>query len=726
MPVVKMPDGTLVDLPDNLSPEQVAALQKLTAQPAAKKPSEWSLRSLWDDAARGLGKSVAGIQDLAASAADTYAQANQPLDKRMGLKVGPDVPVQPRMITDASQAVEKQIPTPQTTSALRRYTRAGVEGVGGALVTPVGKPAAVVAGGVGGGLGSEVAANTLGDHPLSRFLGGLVGGVGGGVAATKLTTPRVNTATVAREAMEGLTEAQLQKAAAFQAAAKAKGIDLDLAQALSATGVDAGNLTTIRNALANRAEGEKVQAMFRGTESVPSQASKAVETTKEFIEGLPGQNFGMPQSALNMQEAATKRVGMEVKARTDAVRADYAQAGMLPPAAQQAVIAELQSVLKAPGTTQAARGVAEELLAKFKNAPQSIDSAAAAREAISKAMKPSEKLQGQARLANANAAEGATRPMHSLDANVALSDAMGTYKGSPTYLADPQGTGQVKGLAARVNEILKEGSPAIRKAEQKFRQISEEKVNPLKQGPVGEFATARGYLQDRSVTEARLAKLFNDGSDGSAKVSKIRTLGTELSKSDPDAFRDGFKAWISDKITSRVDPKLTPQQAQSGEVLKGIVNDLGVIGSSAHAKRWQGIRDAVAVIASNSGQDPNEVLRGLNNLGMMLKGAANRPGSIGGLQPSQLERMAGENLSANTLRIFGFLPFERAARGLEIRSAAATMRTFDDLLTSPEGAATLAQLGKVSAISPQARAVLQGFFVAGQVSDENAPGFNPQ
>ena len=82
----------------------------------------------------------------------------------------------------------------------------------------------------------------------------------------------------------------------------------------------------------------------------------------------------------------------------------------------------------------------------------------------------------------------------------------------------------------------KEGSPEIAAAEGKFARLSEELVNPVKQGPVGQFATPRGYMPDRAASTAKLTSMFDNGVSPSSGNSPIRTLGKELGKADPGSL----------------------------------------------------------------------------------------------------------------------------------------------------------------------------------------------
>lgn len=68
--------------------------------------------------------------------------------------------------------------------------------------------------------------------------------------------------------------------------------------------------------------------------------------------------------------------------------------------------------------------------------------------------------------------------------------------------------------------------------------------------------------------------------------------------------------------------------------------------------------------------------------------------------------MGGQSYGADALRVFGFLPFERAARRLEDAVLGKTLAQLDEILTSPDGAKMLAELGKTPVMSKKVYSVL--------------------
>ena len=131
MPVVQMPDGTMVDVPDKPTPEQLAALQAIQAKQTAPK-SEWSLGSLASDIGRGGLNMIDAVRK-------TYTTPKTPigmvgfgltaLRDKLGSMVGTSQPGEV-MRNEMQPHAEEILPTPKGDSAGRTYARKALEGVG--------------------------------------------------------------------------------------------------------------------------------------------------------------------------------------------------------------------------------------------------------------------------------------------------------------------------------------------------------------------------------------------------------------------------------------------------------------------------------------------------------------------------------------------------------------------------------------------------------------------
>lgn len=578
------------------------------------------------------------------------------------------------------------------------YGKAIAQAVGGGLASGGVTPQALL-GAAGSGAGGELAARMLGDTPITRGVGGLVGG--GSVAA--LGSRVRNTQDLARQAIQGIDEATLQKAAAFQSEQAAKGITVDLAQALEAVGVPRGSLTSIRDFLANNPQGLNVQKTLR---EQPGQLSLEADLTAAR---MPGANFGPGQSANNIQEAATAAVNAVKKQRSDAVKGFYGSAGVLTPQQVKDLDTLVSQFAAQPGTTDdvkaAVAGFRRKLGGESETLLQKVEEA---RAQLQTAGDTKSRMNAQQLLAKANQelAEAKARPVKALDVDTWIGEMAGPFKGTPLSPADPKAAGQMKGLAKSVNERFQTFSPEIRRAEQEFARLTETLVNPVKQSVVGQMATPRGYRPDVQAAMGKFDALLQRGTDANAKVSDIRTLGEQLAKVDKDAFADALKSYVSRQIKAAMEPGADAKtSANNPDMAARIAQNLW--GDELKA---QGLRDAVAIAAKTQGQDPAAAVRGLDNLMRLSKAMESRPPfGVGGMRPEDIAQTGGRNLASSALRAFGIAPFATPANRTFEFVLNSTLRQFDTILTSPDGAKMLAALGRESVMSKRIPFILGQF-----------------
>lgn len=547
------------------------------------------------------------------------------------------------------------------------WGRAAAEGAGGAVLGGPGAPARMAVSGAAAGLGSEAGARIGGqDNLLARILGGLAGGVAGASAANRLSQARPQTSTLAREGLEGIPPAALAKAEELMRRAKAQNIDMDLAQALEGVGVPAGNLTTLRNVLAGSKHGENVQ---RGLREQPEHLANLADTTAANI---PGPMWSKNDAANAVGKAATDTVDAAKRARSAAVRPDYEAAGDLSQGFRRNFMNVLSEKLQQPGLTESTV------------------------EAIHKAMVK----------VRENKATGVPTT-HALDFDTIISDMVGGYKGSPLTPPDPRTVGQLKGLAGELNKLLQSGAPEVAAAERKFKAISDSVVNPLKQGPTGQMAGPRGANDYTQVSAAKIEALFARGSDPQIAEGRrdIPRLAAELKTIDKEALPAAIKAFIRGRLDTAFESSPGGGAMTAPESAARLWDSL-----FKTRAQWQGMRDMAAAAARSMDVPEVEVVRGLENLAQITKALKNRPGNVSGLSKQEAFQMGGQSYGADALRVFGFLPFEKAARRLEDVTMARTFRELDQLLTTPEGIDTLRKLSKVPVMSNKSVVILGSMF----------------
>ena len=494
MPVVIMPDGTHVQMPE-------------TPPAGGTVPAE---PGLWDkvkpylaDVVRGAGKAASSL--LEGASAFSSLEHARPVKGPSGKPVL-NIPDEPSR--ELTQKVEEALPTPQGDSTSRQYIRAGLEGAGGGLVSP-GGPVKNLLTGTAAGVGGEVGARSTNGSTLGRLVGTLAGGTAAGAGLSQIRTGTAQTQALAKTVLEGLPPGSLEKAQAVQAQAAKAGVQLDLAQALEGAGVPSPALTTIRDMLAGHPQGKAVQELLLRKQ--PGQLEVAGDMTAG---ALPGAVRDEGVAANNLAQAATKRIQAEKATRSAAVRPLYEAAGNLPPTVNTGMRDTLQEFLATPGVTSTAAGAAKKSLADLQALPAT-----------------------------------GVPAKHALDYDALIGDLTGPYKGTPLTPPDPRTLGQLKNVAGQLNAKLQQASPELRQAEDLYGQLSRDAVDPLKQGPVGTLATPKGYRPDTQASVAKMNALFAKGTNPQASTSAITTAGKELNKVDPQAFADAVKTYYSGKLT---------------------------------------------------------------------------------------------------------------------------------------------------------------------------------
>lgn len=676
----------LAGVPDNASPEQVAGrarnqfgkgVKAVGVGPVPTEEGGNSFLSTLGKEARRIGSDVVkGLGSMGALLLDAnnpQGQTDADLATAMipGRSSGPPKSEGP-LPFGASKALQSI--GPEAVTNRERWQGALTQGVAGSVVNPVGGISRAIAtapirtGITGGaaGLGAEVGGRLSNDNPLARIIGGVAGGGATGAGLGLAARARPQSAELAREAVAGLDEATLGRAAAFQQRAAAEGVTMDLAQALEATGAPATNVATLRDVLANSPHGQRVQA---GLRAQPGQLEALADGR---VSALPGEALDRNAAANRIASAATSRITQATRDRTAAVRGDYEKVGTLPSDGVESLLRTIEESAGARGATESLRTTAAGLSQRLRE------------------------LQARG-------------SVDARDIDTAIGDAIGAYKGSPTYLANPKATGQIKSLAARINERFQELSPEIAAAEANFARISRETVNPLKQGPVGQLAGRGGYAADKQSPAGTLEAIFSRGTDAKAGTAEIPTLMRELARVDPGAGAAAVKTFLRGRLDKAFD------SAPGGEV--------GGLGAADSARRvydslfktraqWQGVRDMVAGSARGMGMEEKavaEAVRGVEALAQITKGLANRPQSVGGLRWDDVAKAGGRSTLADTARLWGFAPTGRIAARIEEGTLARTFQQFDSLLTTPEGVATLQALSRQPVMSTGALSTLATF-----------------
>lgn len=676
MPVVQMPDGTFVDMPETLPPEAVLP------------DSEATRKTKLVGAA-----AVRGAVGLPALGADVAGKASQYLPTTpFGVPPNPQEVTARPMELPMTQTLQGFGPKPKDT--LEKYLSSIAEGVGGGLTGgPAGLLRSAVIGGTSG-LGSEIGAQVSGDEDafLPRLLGGLAGGGIGALVSGRLgPSPRVQE--LARESLDGITPRQIDEARSFMQAAGLDGVRLDAAQALEGVGASPAGLRVLRDTLANVKEGDQTLKLLR------AQPAALQERGATWLATNPGKVYAPEQAANNLSETATDVINAAKQARTDEVRGLYGKVGMLPDGTTQAMSKFLDDFVNKPGVSDTTKAAVAQLQTKLRVSPSG-PTLAQLQAKLAAATKASEKAALRQQIQQLSTQGSKFQPMHAKDADVMISEFLGPFRGTPVNPVTSTVRSETKGIGKGLNELLQKASPEIKEAERRYAQISRDVVDPLKQGQVGGLATRRGYNADTQAPMTKMQMLFSAGRDPATGHSPLLETARKLNKQDPMAFRDAAKTYYSGKISAAFDADIGGAKPTNKDAAERIYRDL-----FANQPQYTGMKDAVTAAAESAGVRPAEALRGLDNFAKIVKAARSQPDQLGGMTKQQIIEMAEKHHGANFVRIFGFLPFERMARNLESATMSKTLREMDKLITTPEGLKILAELSRQPVMSRQALAL---------------------
>lgn len=237
---VTMPDGTLVEMPEQVSPAQAQALRKLLPKEAPDTTLD-VLKGVGGGTIQGLTTGM-DLGTMALKAVMTPPKAYPsgiPGGENRAERMDPRAWDYGSKIKLPSQSLDEAGMIPHAVTGLGKYAQEITAGGVGALSFPGGSIVPKVAVGMGAGAGGELAANTLEDKPWARVAGAVASTLPsyGFLQLLKLAEsyrggPSTQTARIVSDAAKGTSEAELARAAETQAAGKAAGVDLTPIQGL--------------------------------------------------------------------------------------------------------------------------------------------------------------------------------------------------------------------------------------------------------------------------------------------------------------------------------------------------------------------------------------------------------------------------------------------------------------------------------------------------------------
>jgi len=652
MPVVKMPDGTLVDMPDNPTPEQrQALLGKLAGamEPGAgvfgpENPVLRGAKVAGGGLVQGiLGPMAGAVERLNSNPISSLIPGpNGILAEKTAELLGykPKPGFEPGV---AEEAVRKLDVPPET--GVEGYIHSGAAGIGGAALIPMGGPASVAMQGLASGLGSETAAKTMGDNPFIRLLGGLAGGAATGVVRSALP----QRANVAREIMRDVAPQDFQQAVAGMERNAAQGVPTNLSQTMP----NASNIDSAVGLMANNRYGVNTTAQLRRQ---PGQAELEMEA---LLSKLPGAIHSEQAVANAGQDAMTETLRLAKKSRTDRVNPFYDSVGELPPQAIKNVRDLLAEKVMEPGTD----------ISTIKT------------------------IQALGRELQESSATGLPRT-HAKDVKAAIDHTIRAGIKDTQNPASPKAQGELKHLTAELYKTLGNSSPTLKEANALFKKISETEIDPLKKSVVGRIA-GTGARADKEASLTKIYNLFDRGTSPGAQTSDILDFEKAARAIDPTVYPNAVKSWMASKMDDAFASETArgPQDV-SRELTKAFGDPM------RGGKAWKSTEDIVAGLERSAGVPAGEYVNGMKSLMRLNSELAIRPSSVSGVTQGELVSMSKDSALTRAGSTSFIAPLRQPALYTARLIGASVLKDVDKWLTTPEGAATLAKLGKQEYMSP--------------------------
>ncbi|MCK9988643.1 MAG: hypothetical protein AzoDbin1_05115 [Azoarcus sp.] len=683
MPAVRMPDGTVVDLPDNPSPELKAAVQakvelgmlqqqrsdELERANAARDAAQPGKRWLFDATSPRLdaldeeiGKRKTALERATAMQGGMLDKAGY-YAKQGGSAILRGLLSLPAMAASAGIALDpmryRQSPAAplQSVAALgaqpqtqgERYLAAGLEGAAGAVASPGGlvSPIQSAIVGAGSALGSEGAAQAFGDKPYTRILGGLAGG---GLMSLA-TAPKRTRESLVREATRDAREQDMRQAQQLMREAQQQGVPLNVSQAMP----EASNLDEMAAALARSRNGPEV---VRGLRTQPRAVYGLVASR---VGELPG-TATQPQVAANrVQEAADSAIDEQIRRAGAAWQAANPQGSTIPASAVAALDAKLADLAaKHPNTSGAA------MIEEARQA-LSVPGPSGSPQYLTDALK----LKG------------------------ALQDTLSTFgsRRLNTSSLDAANMRLAQEVRNAFRDVVAEHAPKLAQADAAYSKVMSESVAPMKQSVVGRIAGRAGYDETREAVQSRVFDVLDRGTATQSGTSEILALEKAMrgQPGGPEAFQDAVKTWMSQKVATAAKQTGGRQSAATaGTLEKAFVGD---------AAKTQGFKDMLVGLARSQGLPDDSLLKGMQNAMKITSAAARRPGSVAGTTQAGLQEASRSKVASAVGKWSMVQPIRQPFRALDDWLNADAYGFLDQLLTTPEGVDTLIKLSKKPPLS---------------------------
>ncbi len=622
MPVVTMPDGQQVEMPENPSEEQLRQLQGILQAgqgqgqgqpPVPAQPPSPGVGAYAKAAATGVGRGALG---LPAAVYDLSTWGTRSMDSTPSPNDTPDMAklkalrAQPTTIPklfgkeSAGELLDAMLPKEED-SRLRMTQNIG-EGLGGAAI-PGGNFTKLQRAGIGlsSGVGAGVGEETLGP------LGGLAGALLGSGVASGAIKYQDNARAMLKQAMENMDTKgfsnSFAKARRIEKTLVDEGIPHLKSQLL-------GPGSTLDELVAQASEHPSVMPKLRKQLGESGEKAKMALDKWRFQE-IPNEFKSSRERLTDVSKQSGKTVG--------ALKAE----------ANQAFVQNLPE------------GVAAEAVA-----PQDIESLVSRLGQIA----DDPNFAGQLS-PDASFIKGIISDITSLEGT------MGVRQGDLEGLSRSLGARAAKegvggAVARRVKEALQETVPDYAQARAAKAATMRDVVNPAQEGLIGEAANAK--------SPATLTSKFFPKS--MTQVTEIKNFGQQVGVDALGSVLDEHIGKVANTSFSK--PLTGPEQ------INRFTKEL--MGTEAQRKN---LYAALDTIAEGKGADPRKVRVGFAKLVRALE--TFNDAKVG----SKLNRVELEQRAGQTAVGIAVAPQSRAARFLQLRTTKRTYQKLGEIVTSPDG-----------------------------------------
>ncbi len=627
-------------------------MREPAAAPTALAPEG---NTLTENLMTGAGKGLAGIPSMPRTVADVVKTGEQAVAKEFpGFQIPAATPI------GMAVAVSKLWPTFEETHGL--LTKMGWENkeanttadkyeqsIGEFMAGNPTAKARTAVGNIASSLLSE-SAGQISEGSKYEWLARVFGALAGGAATEGASALRSTTGEVLQDRLQGVTKGEFEAGKVLQQQSREAGVPLMGAEAL-----DSAPLQRLSSDVAASPYGQPI--IEQALKNRPQEVTQAVGTLKGKIapETIPS------EMAARASNAATESIRGAEKARTEAVRPLYKQAG-----AVQVPIEEIDPII-ASISNQSSRTTNPALLGELDSLKSQIVKA-----------------------------DGNLDMLSSIRRD--FRDRIETPAFGATTLSK-EASSKITPILTQIEETLSKSSPDYKEANALYAEITRQVVDPLKASGVGKIAGGGFDPKDTQNINNAISVLTDYKS---VRPKDIRQVATELGKIDTTVFPSMVRV-VLDNAFDKASKKLLSGENRN----MGALFTKEIYGTPQQAKNLRAMIEQSAI--ANNG-NPKLAWHGFENMLKILERTGRIPGS--GSQTAPRQQLSAELARSKTAAagdIISTSPLSSINKGIRQWQERGRYKELATILSDPNSVEKIEQLARMAPNSRKAR------FVASQL-----------